>query len=322
MSLLLFSSELYTQLRDGVCRLGGFDSGEVERATFPDGERYQRILTPVVDREVVLIAGAIDDGEISLIFDLASGLVECGANQLTLLLPYFAYSTMDRADKPREVVTAKTRAALLSAIPRAAMGNRVAILDPHSEGLPYYFASGLGATGISTAPLVEQTARRLGGNDFVLASTDAGRAKWVQRVARRMGVPAAFAHKRRLGPDRTEIVALLADVQGRHVIIYDDMIRSGASMLGAARAYHEAGASKVSAITTHGVFPAKSLDGLESSGLFDRLIATDSHPRAVALAGRFLSIESVAPLIAEFLAAGARPSNTCQPHSTELLSVN
>jgi ribose-phosphate pyrophosphokinase len=316
MSMLVFSTLPYGYLRDAVCRAGGFEAGLVDTRTFPDGERYQRLATPVGDRDVALIAGTICDEQTPAIFDLACGLVEGGARRLTLVLPYFGYSTMDRAHEPGEIVAAKTRAALLSAIPRAAQGNRVGIVDPHSDGLPYYFDAGLGAAEIDVSPLVERIARRVAGTDFVLASTDAGRAKWVQRLARRMGVPGAFAHKRRLGPDRTEIVALVADVRGRHVVLYDDMIRSGASMLGAAKAYRDAGASAISAITTHGVLPGDSLQRLRASGLFDRLIATDSHPRAPALAsGReFLAIEPVAPLIADFLAGvePVRPERTAE----------
>ena len=198
---------------------------------------------------------------------------------------------------------------LFSAVPRAACGNRVAILDPHFDGLPHYFAPGMCAMEISAAPLVERIARRLGGDDFVLASADAGRAKWVERLARRLGVPAAFAHKRRLGPDRTEVLAILADVRSKHVVLYDDMIRSGTTMLGAARAYREAGASRISAITTHGVFPADSLARLQASGLFDHLVATDSHPRATALAGDFLTVESVTELLTAFLRKLARISH-------------
>jgi ribose-phosphate pyrophosphokinase len=301
MQPLVFSSEPYDALRERVCRGASLQAGQLERITFPDGEYCQRITAAVAGRDTVLIAGTVSDQETARIFDLASGLVEYGASTLTLLIPYFGYSTMDRAGGPGEVVTAKTRASLLSAIPRAAAGTRIAILDPHSDGLPYYFGPGLRATDISAAPLLMQVARRLGGTDFVLASTDAGRAKWVQRIARQLEVPAAFAHKRRLGPERTEIVALLADVRGRHVIIYDDMVRSGASMMGAARAYREAGASRISAITTHGVFPGRSLELLRDSGLFDRLVATDSHPHALALAGGLLTVESVAPLLAGFL---------------------
>ncbi|HTO91777.1 MAG TPA: ribose-phosphate diphosphokinase [Candidatus Sulfotelmatobacter sp.] len=300
-SALLFTSEPYRELGAAVCRLRGFEPGEVAREIFPDGELFQRILTPLAGRDVVLIAGTVSDEQTCRLFDLATGLVESGASRLTLVIPYFGYSTMDRAGRPGEVVTAKTRASLLSAIPPARGGTRIAILDPHSEGLPYYFRPGLGAAAIGVEPLVAEVARRLGGSDFVLASADAGRAKWVQRLADELNVRAAFAHKRRLGPERTEVVALLADVRGRQVVICDDMIRSGSTLLGAARAYREAGAAGVSAFATHGVFPGDALDRLGASGLLDRLVTTDSHPRAVALAGGFLEIESVAPLLASAL---------------------
>jgi ribose-phosphate pyrophosphokinase len=308
MSRLVFSTEPYAHLRDAICRSEGFEEGRIESEVFPDGEHYQRILTPVDGRNAVLVAGTVNDEQTPLIFDLATGLVEYGAERLTLVLPYFAYSTMDRAGKSGEVVTAKTRASLLSAIPPAAKGNLVVMLDPHSEGLRHYFDAGVRTAEIPVRPFVARVARSLGGSDFVRASTDLGRAKFVQSLARELGVPAAVIVKRRVAADRTEVVSMLADVKGRHVVIYDDMIRSGASMLGAARAYRDAGAARISAIVTHGVFPGDSLEKLRSSGLFERMIATDSHPRAATLAGGFLRIEPIAPLIAGFLAATPAPA--------------
>ena len=321
MALRIYSTESYAGLRDAVCFFGRFEPGRIETQVFPDGERYQRILTPPEGHEAVLLAGATSDEETAQIFDLATGLVENGAARLILLLPYFAYSTMDRAGEPGEIVTAKTRASLFSAIPRAARGNRVLVLDPHSDGLPHYFAPGLGATAIGIESLVERIARRVGNHGFVLASADAGRAKWVQRIARHMDVPAAFVHKRRLGPDRTEVVALVADVRGKTVVICDDMIRTGASMLGAAQAYRDAGAARVFAIATHGVLPGDALARLEFSGLIEQLFTTDSHPRATALAGRFLRIESVAALLTESLSAevALEDSHSSRFHATQLL---
>ena len=144
--------------------------------------------------------------------------------------------------------------------------------------------------------------RRLAeGQDVVLGSVDVGRAKWVERMASRLGVSAAFAHKRRLGPDRTEVVALLADVKDRHVILMDDMIRSGSSMLGAAAAYRAAGARRVSAYATHGVLPGDALARLEASGLLTHLTTTDSHPSALRQAGAFLEVLTIAPWLAAHL---------------------
>jgi ribose-phosphate pyrophosphokinase len=319
--LLVFASEPYAYLCVAVCSAGGpevFEQGLVEVRIFPDGERYRRVGTSVRGRDVALIAGTISDEQTAAVFDMACGLVEGGARSLTLIVPYFGYSTMDRADKPGEVVTAKTRAALLSSIPPAAGGNTVVLIDPHSEGLAYYFDSGVRTAEIPVRGLIGRLARARGGEGFVLASTDLGRAKFVQSLARELEVPAAVIFKRRVSADRTEVVSMLAEVKGKQVVIYDDMIRSGASMLGAARAYRDAGAARISAITTHGVFPGDSLEKLRSSGLIERLISTDTHPRAAALADRFLSVEPIAPVIAEFLTATAR-SRTPAPSGTHAI---
>jgi phosphoribosylpyrophosphate synthetase len=80
-----------------------------------------------------------------------------------------------------------------------------------------------------------------------------------------------------------------------------DLIRSGSSLINAARAYREAGARSVAAVATHGVFPGDALERIEQSGLIEKVIVTDSHPRAVALAGSFLEVVTVAPIFAGYL---------------------
>jgi ribose-phosphate pyrophosphokinase len=151
-------------------------------------------------------------------------------------------------------------------------------------------------------PLITAAARRLGGSDFVLACTDAGRAQWVESLANDLNVDAAFVYKRR-HDDATTVTGISAHVAGKRVVIYDDMIRTGGSLLAAAGAYREAGAAAIDAIATHGLFPGDSLARLALSGLFGRIVVTDSHPRAVALGAQqsFLEVESTAPLLTEHL---------------------
>jgi ribose-phosphate pyrophosphokinase len=268
---------------------------------FPDGERALRIATEVDHRDVALVGGTISDEDTLEVFDLASGLVHYGAASLTLVLPYFGYSTMERATKPGDVVTAKTRARLLSAIPAARSGNRAMLLDVHSEGLPYYFEGSLSPVHLPADPVILRAARMQGETDFVLACADAGRAKRVQKLANTLGVPAGFVFKRRLDGERTELIALSAQVEGRPVILYDDMIRTGSSLLNAVRAYKDAGAAGITAVATHGLFPGDSLQRLRASGLLAGIVCTDSHPRAVELADGFLRVESIAGLLAEGL---------------------
>lgn len=299
--ILVFSSERYDYLAKEMCREPGLEPGVVDRQRFPDGERYLRILEDVTGRDVALVGGTISDEDTLEIFDLASGLVRYGAHTLTLVVPFFGYSTMDRAIHPGEVVTAKTRARLISSIPTAGSGNRIMMLDLHTEGLQHYFSGNIRPVHIQAWTQIVEAARRLGGADFVMACTDAGRAKWVEYLANELSVTASFVFKRRITGRRTEVTAVSAQVKDRDVVIYDDMIRTGGSLLGAARAYQDAGASSVAAIATHGLFPGDSLQRLEQSGLLTRIVVTDSHPRAVELRGGILTVLSCAELLATAL---------------------
>lgn len=296
-SSLIFSTQRYAYLRESLVAVSGGDPGSVEVATFPDGERYQRVETPVSGRDVVLVGGTVSDADALELFDLACSLVMYGARSLSLVIPYFGYSTMERAVKVGEVVTAKTRARLFSAIPPAAAGNRVLLVDLHAEGIPHYFEGGIRPVHVYAKPVIVELARRFGGADMVLACTDAGRAKWVESLANEMGVPASFIFKRRIDGSHTEVTAMSAAVAGKSVVIYDDMIRTGGSLIAAARAYKAAGAVSLAAIATHGLFPGDALQRLRDSGLFGAIACTDTHPRARDLAGQSLHVAPIAGLL-------------------------
>lgn len=334
-----------SQDKDGTPRLAD--------VPFPDGERYHRIISDVEDREVLLIGGTIDDAETMELIDLGYGLVDRGALRLRILVPYFGYSTMERAVYDGELAKAKIRAHLISSIPRAQNGNTIYLLDLHSEGIPYYFdpdrirsrhiyakdlvidavekvvrqwqasrkivlepvcpkAADSGTLKLQIRTLTcmspnvdavfdETSAKPL---DFTLASTDAGRAKWVESLVRdmvRRGIPAhpAFIIKRRTSGTDTEVADISADVAGKLVVIYDDMCRTGGSAIKAAQAYIAKGAIGVILVITHVVMPGKSLERLKDSGVFFCVVGSDSHPRAIELACDFLHVESTAQMFVD-----------------------
>ncbi|MGB5702242.1 MAG: ribose-phosphate diphosphokinase [Polyangiales bacterium] len=300
--MLLFATERYQELGEDVAGAGDFDLGAIERKVFPDGERYRRIETDCARRDVVLVGGTVDDVDMLEIYDLACGLVHLGVHTMTLVLPWFGYQTMERASKRGEIVAAKNRARLLSSVPAAGSGNRAVLIDLHSEGIPHYFQGNIRPVHLHARSVVLQAIRDFGGEDFVLGATDAGRAKWVESLANDLLVDAAFVFKRRLSDTETEVTALAADVEGRAVVIYDDMIRTGGSLISAANSYKEAGASEVYAVCTHGVFSGEALDKIRDSGVFEGIACTNTRPHVQALAdGDFLRVYSVADLIAQFL---------------------
>jgi ribose-phosphate pyrophosphokinase len=299
--MLLFSTQRYEYLKEKLLTNGLFGNGKIDRKVFPDGEHYLRIQTPVNQEDVVLIGGTISDADTLELYDLANGFVKYGARSLTIIIPYFSYSTMERAVQDGEIVTAKTRAMLFSSIPNATYGNRIVLMDLHSEGIPHYFEGGIRPVHLYCKDLIKEAATELYGHNFILASTDAGRAKWVESLANDMGVEAAFIFKKRMSGNETKITGINADVQGRNVIIYDDMIRTGGSLLQAAAAYKAAGAARLSVITTHGIFAKNSFQRLVDSQLFDMIYCTDSHPNALNIEHKQLKIKSIAPILQKYL---------------------
>ena len=297
---MIYATRAYAPLAAQVAQLAPLPLGEVETRLFADGERYLRLRTDPAGRDAVVLGGTISEADTLELYDLACGVVEAGARSLTLLIPYFGYGTMERAVSPHEIVTAKTRARLLSSVPLPGSGSRVLLLDLHTEGIPFYFEGALRPVHLSARPVVLKALAALGVE--VVGCTDAGRAKWVERFANDLGVPAAFVFKRRRGED-TEVTAVSAQVSGKRVVIYDDLIRSGGSLINAARAYRDAGATSIAAIATHGVLPGDALQRLRESGLLEKLVLTDSHPRAAALRSEFVEVVSIAPILAEALRA-------------------
>jgi ribose-phosphate pyrophosphokinase len=294
---IIFSIPDYKYLQDEVLRLGDFERGEIEVKLFPDGERYQRIMTPVNGKDVVLIGGTISDSDTLEIYDLAYALIKYGARSIRIFFPYFGYSTMERAVKIGEVVTAKSRAVMFSSLPRTSLGNHFVFFDLHSEGIPHYFEGQALINHVYCKPIIIKAARELAEDGFVMACTDAGRAKWVESLANEMGVNAAFVFKRRISGAETEVTSISADVEGRDVVIYDDMVRTGGSLINAARAYKAAGAKKIYTITTHGLFNNDALTRIQSSGVIEKVVSTNSHPNSVVLKSAYLQVESIAPLI-------------------------
>ena len=296
------STLLSTQTYDNI----NFNIGKYERKQFPDGERYTRILDvdKLTKSEVIIIGSTHSDSSLVELIELASACVKYGAIKLKLFIPYFGYSTMERAVKSGEVVGAKIRARLISAIPQAAMGNEIYLLDLHSEGIPYYFEGNATVFHLYAKDLILKLIQKSvpENTEYVLGSTDAGRAKWIESLAKDLNVNPAFVYKRRTSGNDTSVTGINADVNDKHVVIYDDMIRSGGSIIQASEAYKKAGAKSVSLITTHALFTSSDksinqvVDEIMTKTNATALYFTDSHPNALKVNHKltlFLSVTNI-----------------------------
>lgn len=279
MKYIVFATQQYEYMKSRILSADpDAGDGSIERKSFPDGERYQRIATDVAGLDIMIVGGTITDSDTLEIYDMACAIAKYGAKRLSIVIPYYGYSTMERSTKPGEVVTAKTRARLLSSIPSCPEGNRVFLLDIHSEGIPHYFEGNIRPIHVYAKDATKKLITDFGGKDYLLACTDAGRAKWVESLANDLGVPASFIFKQRLGDSEvkvSKVSATAAEVKDKPVVIYDDMLRTGSSMMAAILAYRYAGASKVYVVVTHGVMD-KGFDKIKNS--VDGIGVTDSHP--------------------------------------------
>lgn len=299
---ILFATQRYQYLKDRLLTLvPEWEEGILDIRDFPDGEHYHRIKSHVTNKEVILVGGTIDDKETLELFDIAHGCIQEGACAVNIVIPFFGYSTMERAVKSGEIVKAKTRAILFSTLPPTAAGNKIIMLDLHVDGITYYFENSIRPVHLYGKDLVKEAALEIAGNrTFVLASTDAGRAKWVESLANDLNVSAAFVFKKRLSGEETHVTAISADVRDKLVIIYDDMIRTGGSLINAAEAYLQAGASEIAVITTHGIFAGNGFNKIKQSGIIKRVVCTDTHPNAFTINDEMLTIKSVDKIIADY----------------------
>ena len=304
---LLFTTSTYAYFEPRLLAAGRFECGAVERKSFPDGERYLRLAADSWGRDVVLLGGTPHDLDWLELYDLGCAISRAGARSLSIVIPYFGYATMERAVKPGEVVTAKTRARLLSSIPPCEAGARVFLFDLHTDGIEFYFGDSHVTHHIYGQPLITSAIRAaMGDRPYVLGATDAGRAKWVEALARQLGVDPAFVYKRRdSSSGKVSVTGVNADVRSLEVVLYDDMIRTGSSLMQAAESYLQAGATRVHAMASHLVLPPGALERLEGSGLFASILGTDSHPGSEQLAHRPGAVHHTADLFARALEIGA-----------------
>jgi ribose-phosphate pyrophosphokinase len=298
---ILYTIRGYAALARRLADASGCEQGKTHAENWKDGELYQRVETPVRGRDAVLLAGTDTDAGTLEAYDLAFALIEQGARSLAILVPFFGYSTMERAWLPGEAVTAKSRARLWSALPASPWGIRFRILEPHTPGLPHYFGRELRVEGIDSLPFMLETLREFDGLRPVLCSPDTGRVKWVDALARTAGKDSAFVLKRRDEGGRVDAIGISGDLRNRHVILCDDMVRTGATLINASRACLAAGAAGVSAVAVHGAFVPGALREMEESGSFRGLIVTDSHPRTQDPLPGWVTVRSCASLLAPAL---------------------
>jgi len=258
----------------------------VQAATtrFPDGECYTRIDHKELDDDVVIVQNTYPDGNMIEMFLLQDAVRRLGAKTITLVIPYFGYARQDRVFKPGEPESARVVAEHLDMV-----CDRVITVDIHKEDVLKYFkcpGEDLKAAGAIAEYFMDKNI------DLVL-SPDIGAIGRAKSVAEKMGLKSDHLTKVRLSGSEVKISPANMDCAGKNILIVDDMISTGGTIIAAVHALREAGASGVSVACTHGVFVDNAVERLTGSSL-DTLLCCNTLENE-------LSHISVAPIIADAL---------------------
>jgi len=235
----------------------------VQAATtrFPDGECYTRIDTESLEGDVVIVQNTYPDSNLIEMFLLQDAVKKMGAERVTLVIPYFGYARQDRVFKPGEPESAKVMINHLGM-----MCDRVFTIDIHKESVLDYFRCP--HRDLKAAAAIAEHFRGRG-IDMVL-SPDLGAKDRARDVGERMGVPHGYLDKERLsGTDvriSSEQVGLI-ECRGKNILIVDDMISTGGTIVAAKQALKGAGAKSVSVACTHGLFVNNALERLTGNAL-------------------------------------------------------
>lgn len=263
---------------------------------FSDGEINIQIGENIRGRDVFLVNSTCPPVnrhlmELLIMIDAAK---RASAERVTAVLPYFGYARQDRKDKARVPITAKLVANLLT----AAGCHRILAVDLHCGQIQGFFdipVDHLNADVVFVNHLIEHPLRA----DSVVVSPDMGSVKRAREFSSRLGMPLAIVDKRRPKENVSEVMNLIGDVEGKHAIIFDDMIDTAGTLVKAARSLKEHGALSVRACATHPVLSGPALDNIENSEL-EEVLVCDAIP--LSERGKRVSkikVLTLAPLIAE-----------------------
>jgi ribose-phosphate pyrophosphokinase len=226
--------------------------------TFPDGECYTRIDNEALNDDVVIVQNTYPDSNLVEMFLLQDAVKKMGAKRITLVIPYFGYARQDRVFKPGEPESAKVMIKHLGM-----MCDRVFTVDLHKESTLDYFECP--HTDLKAASAIAEYFKNKK-IDLVL-SPDLGAKDRARDVGERMGVPHDYLEKVRLSGSEVRISPAQMDCSGKNILIVDDMISTGGTIVAAKQALKEAGAKSISVACTHGLFLNNALERLAGNTL-------------------------------------------------------
>jgi len=274
----IFSGNAHKPLAEGICRNLGIRLGDSTVDRFADGEVAVSLYETVRGADVFLVQPTCNPVnehlmELLIMIDACS---RASAGRITAVIPYFGYARQDRKAKPRDPISSKLVANLIT----KAGADRVLTMDLHASQIQGFFDipvdNLLGAPLFADYILKEFAEEDL--LDVVAVSPDVGSVARTRAFAHRLGTPLAIVDKRRPQANESEVMNIIGEVKDKHVILFDDMVDTAGSLCAAAKALVEIGGARdIYACATHGLLSGKAIERIEESPI-KQVLLLDTIP--------------------------------------------
>ncbi|HEV2744469.1 MAG TPA: ribose-phosphate pyrophosphokinase [Rubrobacter sp.] len=294
--LMIVSGEGFPELAEKIADRLDMDLSGVELVKFPGGELYARYLESVRGADMFIVQSLCDpiNENLMQMLIMIDAAKRASAKRIVAVIPWYAYSRQDRKTKPREPITARLVANLI----QAAGAERVMTMDLHTGQIEGYFTfpvDHLTAMHTFVDYFVDQGFKDA--DDAVVVAPDTGEVKVAKQLAGHLRLPWAIVNKMRDKPDRSEVTHVIGDVAGKRVIMIDDIIATGGTLVNAAERLVEDGATEVWAAATHGEFSGNAYEKIDDS-VIREVVVTDTLPLKSGRPRSKIKTLTIAPILA------------------------
>lgn len=292
----IFAANSNPQLAKGIANILGVDVGQSIINHFSDGEIAVNIYETVRGSDVFVVqstSNPVNDNLMELLI-MIDAFKRASAGRITAVIPYFGYARQDRKVKARDPISAKLVADLLT----AAGADRLLTMDLHAPQIQGFFNIPVDNL-LGSAVLCPYFAEKFDGCDNVcIVSPDLGSVTRARFYADKLDCPIAIIDKRRPKANVCEVMNIIGDVEGKHVVMIDDMIDTAGTITNAAKALKERGALTVNAACSHAVFSGPAIERLAEAP-FDEVVILDTIALPEEKKLDKIKVLSVAPVFAE-----------------------
>lgn len=290
----VFTGNSHTELAEEIASIMGKPLGKATVTKFSDGEISVNLWESVRGIDVYIVQSTcnpVNDNLMELLI-MIDAMKRASAGRINAVIPYYGYARQDRKAKARDPITAKLVADLLV----AAGADRVVSMDLHANQIQGYFD--IPVDHLVGMPILARYFKEKALEDVVVVSPDHGSVTRARNMAEYLNCPIAIVDKRRPEPNKSEIMNIIGNIDGKNCIILDDMIDTAGTISNAANAIKDLGAKAVYACATHPVLSGPAVERLEGSAI-EELVLLNTIPIPEEKRIGKMKFLSVAPLFAE-----------------------